>query len=71
VTAPTEQPPRKLRKVDLTERSTLQGLTTGIVKLRLDEDLLPCVVFGGECVARIGLSSHPGPLARGETFGGG
>jgi hypothetical protein len=43
----SEQPPRKLRRVDLTERSTLRGLTTGIVRLRSDEALLPCVVFGG------------------------
>jgi hypothetical protein len=34
--------------VDLGERSTLRGLTTGIVKLRSDSDLLPCVVFGEE-----------------------
>jgi hypothetical protein len=42
-----DQPPQKLRKVDLTERSRLRGLMTGIVQLRSDEDLLPCVVFGG------------------------
>ena len=34
--------------MDLTERSTLRGLTTGIVKLRTDSELKPCVVFGGE-----------------------
>jgi hypothetical protein len=45
---PADQPPRKLRKIDLTERSTLRGLTTGVVKLRSDTELLPCVVFGGE-----------------------
>jgi hypothetical protein len=44
----SEQPPRKICRMDLTERSTLRGLTTGIVKLRSDEALLACVVFGGE-----------------------
>ena len=43
-----EGPARKLRKVDLSERSTLRGLSTGIVKLRGDGVLKPCVVFGGE-----------------------
>ena len=43
-----EGPARKLRKVDLSERSTLRGLTTGMVKLRGDGALKPCVVFGGE-----------------------
>jgi hypothetical protein len=49
----SEQPPRKLRRVDLTERSTLRGLTTGIVRLRSDEALLPCVVFGGGFSSRL------------------
>jgi hypothetical protein len=44
---PVDPPARNLRKIDLTERSTLRGLTTGVVKLRSDTELLPCVVFGG------------------------
>ena len=43
-----DEPARKLRKVDPTERSTLRGLTTGVVKLRGDSELRPCVVFGGQ-----------------------
>jgi hypothetical protein len=33
--------------LDLEERSTLRGLTSGVVKLRSDATLRLCVVFGG------------------------
>jgi hypothetical protein len=42
----SEEPARKIRR--LNERSTLRGLTTGVVRLRQGCGLAPCVVFGGE-----------------------
>mgnify|MGYP000750963664 CR=1 FL=1 len=42
-----------MRSVNGVERPTLRGLTTGVVKVRSDVALIPCVVFGSLVPGRL------------------